>query len=523
MSKKNILNDLNSIDFKNIPSFKRKIQSLDSSNDILYNVNLIIFQSSQINHKVRLSLLKKNEKLSLKYNLYFCRAHALTLIIKVCRELGIKEKLITDSHKSIELWKNILNEPLAINGLIFSYTDLGLIFSDYDLHMLAIKYLDKARSLITECKDQYNVSTKLYVAYAIVYNKSKNYKKANASNNRAIKIAEDKNDLMTLIPILINTSDDLIKRKKYKEAEIKILKALDISIENNDEIYRPYIYHCLGLAYLENKSYEKSKKCLDKSLDSFKKMSLMKMIPIVLYSIAEIFYREKKYNKSIVIFKDALKKNSKINDYDLDILLLNRLLAIYKKNKDSEYVLSFTNQLNQVLIRQMKYKQKIFLDTTQNALKYLSQEFDTSFKKNEDLKLKFNFESQKRKLTTQALISVSEREFLKNIIDKLHVQKLDNEKIIGICKQRLQLTKDWNVFMKLFNDIHPKFNQFIIKKCPLITESELRICNLIKMSFTTQEITEMLSISKRGVEQHRYRIRKKLAIEADLTIFLQSI
>ena len=127
---------------------------------------------------------------------------------------------------------------------------------------------------------------------------------------------------------------------------------------------------------------------MDKSLDSFKKMSLMKMIPIVLYSIAEIFYREKKYNKSIVIFEDALKQNSKINDYDLDILLLNRLLAIYKENKDSEYVLSFTNQLNQVLIRQMKCKQKIFLDTTQNALKYLSQEFDTSFKKNEDLKLK---------------------------------------------------------------------------------------------------------------------------------------
>ena len=77
--------------------------------------------------------------------------------------------------------------------------------------------------------------------------------------------------------------------------------------------------------------------------------------------------------------------------------------------------------------------------------------------------------------------------------------------------------------MKLFNDIHPKFNKYIIKKCPTITESELRICNLIKMSFSTLEITDILCISKRGVEQHRYRIRKKLNLNTDLTIFLQSL
>jgi len=137
--------------------------------------------------------------------------------------------------------------------------------------------------------------------------------------------------------------------------------------------------------------------------------------------------------------------------------------------------------------------------------------------------LKFDLESKKRKLTTDALISVSEREFLKNIIDKLNIQQLDNRKIIQLCRQRMQHTKDWNIFMKLFNDIHPHFNQYIIKKCPMITESELRICNLIKMSFSSLEITEILSISKRGVEQHRYRIRKKLDIRTDLTIFLQSI
>ena len=77
--------------------------------------------------------------------------------------------------------------------------------------------------------------------------------------------------------------------------------------------------------------------------------------------------------------------------------------------------------------------------------------------------------------------------------------------------------------MKLFNDINPEFNRYLINKCPQITESELRVCNLIKMSFKTDEIAEILSVSNRGVEQHRYRIKKKLKLSGDLSIFLQSL
>tara|TARA_B100000902_G_C27209821_1_gene863709 strand:- start:1112 stop:1243 length:132 start_codon:yes stop_codon:yes gene_type:complete len=43
------------------------------------------------------------------------------------------------------------------------------------------------------------------------------------------------------------------------------------------------------------------------------------------------------------------------------------------------------------------------------------------------------------------------------------------------------------------------------------------------MGFSTLEVADILSITKRGVEQHRYRIRKKINIKSDLTIFLLSI
>ena len=188
LTKAHLIEELNNKDFKNVPSIYENIKSLESNKDILYNANIIIFQSSSINHNQRLVLLNKINNLSKKAGIIFCVAHNLTLLIKLNRELGIQKNLINDSHKAIELWKTILDDPLGINGLIFSYTDLGLLFSDYNLNLLAIKYLDKANSLISECIDDYNPFVKLNVAYAIVYNKIKNNRKSNIHYDKVIKM-----------------------------------------------------------------------------------------------------------------------------------------------------------------------------------------------------------------------------------------------------------------------------------------------------------------------------------------------
>ena len=241
MTKRDLVKEFKNKNFRDIPELYKQIKSLASCKDILYNANIIIFQSSLINHKKRLSLLKIINGLSIQYGISFCVAHNLTLLIKLNRELGIKKNLIKDSHKAIELWKRILDDPLAINGLIFTYTDLGLLFSDFNLNLLSIKYLDKASSLIDECQNDYNPFIKLNIAYGIVYDKMKKYKKSKTHYDKVIKLAESKNDMITIIPILINTANNLIKGGKNNLAKEKCETALKISADNNDEIYKPYI------------------------------------------------------------------------------------------------------------------------------------------------------------------------------------------------------------------------------------------------------------------------------------------
>jgi DNA-binding CsgD family transcriptional regulator len=247
------------------------------------------------------------------------------------------------------------------------------------------------------------------------------------------------------------------------------------------------------------------------------------MIPKVLYSIGEYLYKDSKYDESIKVFNNVLLKNKSIKEYDLDIKTLKMISMIYKNLQDDKSFSLIINRLNKALEKNIKDKDKIFSDININALKYLSKENDFSLMEENNLKIKFDIETKKRKLTTEALVSFSEREFLKNITTKISSQNLSNNKIIKLCNERMMHTKNWDIFMKLFNDIHPDFNKYIINKSNSITESELRVCNLIKMNFSTIEITEILAITRRGVEQHRYRIKKKLKLKTDLTIFLQSI
>tara|TARA_Y100000996_G_C22530027_1_gene646111 strand:+ start:281 stop:1858 length:1578 start_codon:yes stop_codon:yes gene_type:complete len=525
MTSEKLLTEIQNLKINEFINLSDKFDNSISVQEILYSYNVKIFESSKINHKERLTLLKKVKQLSEKYKNKFSVAYNLTLTIKVLKELGDNKDLIAMSHNAIELWKKILNkDKLAVNGLIFAYIDLGLIYSEYNLYSLSLKYLNKANSLLIECTDDYNPFKKLYVAYANVYSKIGDSKKAISFYNQVIKRIENKKDHMTLIPILINKTNILINEKKsYKSIHEKCLKALKISEKNSDNIYRPYIYEILGFL---SRKYEKNKQSINYyllSIDFFKNIKVLRKIPQIEYELGKLYYKSKDFKNSELCLKSAAEKNKDFNNYSLDIEIFKFLCQMYKKKNDVGNLFISKGLLSKALEQENEYSRNILTKVNKEAIGFLSDEYKRELDDRDDLKLKIDMSSKKRYETSKILRSISEREFLKKIINDLSKDKLKNIKLIQLCKERFNKTKEWNVFMQSFNEINPDFTKYIIKKTSNITESELRVCNLIKMNFSTSDIAEILSISIRGVEQHRYRIRKKLKVNTDLSIFIQSL
>lgn len=74
-------------------------------------------------------------------------------------------------------------------------------------------------------------------------------------------------------------------------------------------------------------------------------------------------------------------------------------------------------------------------------------------------------------------------------------------------------TEDWNRFEVNFKELHEDFFERLLKAHPSLTPKDLKLCAYLKMNLTTKEIAPLMGITIRGVEIHRYRLRKKLDID----------
>lgn len=85
------------------------------------------------------------------------------------------------------------------------------------------------------------------------------------------------------------------------------------------------------------------------------------------------------------------------------------------------------------------------------------------------------------------------------------VKKLDSS---------IEDTEDWKRFEVNFKELHEDFFERLLKSYPSLTPKDLKLCAYLKMNLTTKEIAPLMGITIRGVEIHRYRLRKKLDMDS---------
>lgn len=83
--------------------------------------------------------------------------------------------------------------------------------------------------------------------------------------------------------------------------------------------------------------------------------------------------------------------------------------------------------------------------------------------------------------------------------------------------QKLHQNKIGEEYMEIFDVNFEKVNHNFFEKLkeinPTLTKRELRLCAFVKMDLSNKEIAPLLNISIRGVENARYRARKKLNVQ----------
>ena len=147
---------------------------------------------------------------------------------------------------------------------------------------------------------------------------------------------------------------------------------------------------------------------------------------------------------------------------------------------------------------------------------------ETEMLKLKDEKLQSEITSMENLLASSTMNLVVKNEFIQMIKEQLQVLKKEtnrqeiNKSIDRINKEintTLRLNEDWEQFEVHFDKVHGEFLSRIRKEYPDLSPNEQKLCAFLRLNLSSKEIANFMSISARGVEVARYRLRKKLSLE----------
>lgn len=142
--------------------------------------------------------------------------------------------------------------------------------------------------------------------------------------------------------------------------------------------------------------------------------------------------------------------------------------------------------------------------------------------------LELELQTKSSEVAGKSLSIAKQSEMIENIQSILDSEK-DFNKLKSEIKKAIKINEvnkhEWEIFETNLNQIHNEFIINLSKKFPNLTPKDIKLCIYLKMNLSSKEIAPLMNISFRGVELHRYRLRKKLNLsqEDNLSKFLLSL
>lgn len=234
---------------------------------------------------------------------------------------------------------------------------------------------------------------------------------------------------------------------------------------------------------------------------------------------------------SILIYKNDGANFEKVSSFEFTVaqpwyfsfwvivlyfLLIGAVLFFYYKWNKLRYVqklkLQAEEQKHQREILEMELK-------AENELNV--QEYEKHI-------LELELQTKSSEVAGKSLSIAKQSEMIENIQSILDSEK-DFNKLKSEIKKAIKINEvnkhEWETFETNLNQIHNEFIINLSKKYPHLTPKDIKLCIYLKMNLSSKEIAPIMNISFRGVELHRYRLRKKLNLsqEDNLSKFLLTL
>ena len=135
--------------------------------------------------------------------------------------------------------------------------------------------------------------------------------------------------------------------------------------------------------------------------------------------------------------------------------------------------------------------------------------------------------SKEDELIKMSAYIVSKNDLLSSIDKDLeyHMSLIDSKadrKVLDPLRKRIQNkiddSADWDQFQMQFSLAYPEFVESLSAQYTGLRTADIKLCCYLKMSMNTKEIARVTGLSVRAVENKRYRLRKKLSLDTEISL-----
>jgi len=530
------------------PSIFDSIQNIIEKDDISYSHKSKLLDSlSRSYHE------EENYKEAIRYTLQSLILHKKNKneakIAHYNERIGVMFYYLGNYDAAIEHLLEALDYSRSQKMSIKEAQILGNIANVYtrlDKYNQAAKNLLIAKNLYEE--HAYNDTLLLagiYINLGLAYEKLETLDSASYYYNNSLKLINGKNLYLYEASIYNNKGEIDFKQGNFKTALSNYHKAYENFEKVTNENGMGTALLNIARIYLQRKDFNSSIDNLDQALIHFKKIKSLYNIVEIEKLYSEAYKGLQMYEKAIQhleqynIFNDSLK-GSKIQEYIAYLEMQNmtqkeqQKYELYKQNAeirekklqiDKLYLYITTSGVIILLIIVTLLLLNMRKNLQHNKLKRMLLE-------EEQTRMQNDISFKEREIENFANHIQEKNKLLKDLSSEIkHISKIQKhdinnlKKLKDIVNQSIYVDENRKELELKIDHAHQQFIQRVKTKFPELSKTEIRLCSLLLLKFSSKEIAAIMSIEPSSVKMARNRLRKKLNLppRSDISAFLSKI
>ncbi len=390
-------------------------------------------------------------------------------------------------------------EKLGEEGRIATtYNKIGSIYSEQGQFDQAQEYFEKALKIHNKEHFRYGIAES-YNRLGLLFRDRGDYNQALDFTNQSLEISREIDDKEGTTKNLENLASIYIRQGQYARAEQYLREGKELAAEIGSKKWLKDIYFDLKEIALYRRDYP----------EAFR------------YYEAYTAMKDSLFNEEKAAQMADLRAQFEISEREKTIALKKQEISLLQQRA------RFNNLTRNILIAGLLF----LVILTYLIISQLRLRIKNSRLRERELQKELDYRS--RELTTYTLNFIQKNEIMEELKGNIsEIQRISEpmvSKKLGslyrLVDHSFNLDKDWQEFKIYFEQVHPEFFVILKEKYPDLSNSELRLCALIKLNLTMKESATILGISPDSVKTARYRLRKKLGLvnEVNLSDFIRDV